>query len=94
MVDRSESWAKTSVRPGRWQTSARFQICFQINLTGVERQNTVQERSVCEPAAESISAEVSSADIAGLAADEDAAERRGAQGQEWDNRRPGEMSTF
>ena len=30
----------------------------------VERQNTVRERSVCEPAAESISAEVSSADIA------------------------------
>lgn len=63
MVDRSESWAKTSVRPGRWPTSAQFQIRFQISLTGVERQNTVQERSVCEPAAESISAEVSSADI-------------------------------
>ena len=30
----------------------------------VERQNTVRERSVCGPAAESISAEVSSADIA------------------------------
>ena len=29
----------------------------------VEQQNTVQERSVCEPAVESISAEVSSADI-------------------------------
>ena len=66
MVDRSASWAKTSVTPGRWPTSAQFQIRFQINLTRVERQNTVQERSVCEPAAESISAEVSSADPKGV----------------------------